>query len=112
MGKYGNKKTTVDGVTYDSKKEAQRGAELRLMERAGLISHLRTQVRYILIPAQRRDGKLVEREAAYVADFVYTDNKTGETIVEDVKSPATRTAVYRLKKKMLYWEYGIAIKEV
>lgn len=110
MSKYGNRKTTVDGVTYDSAKEARRGAELRLMQRAGLIQDLARQVRYTLIPAQRRNGKVVERAATYTADFVYTQN--GETVVEDVKSPATRTQVYKLKKKLMLWEYGIEVKEI
>ena len=111
MSKYGNRKTTVDGVTYDSAKEARRGVELRLMERAGLISDLCAQVRYTLIPAQRRDGKVVERAATYVADFVYKDSN-GATVVEDVKSPATRTDVYKLKKKLMLWRFGIEVKEV
>lgn len=110
QSKYRNRKTTVDGVTYDSAKEARRGAELRLMERAGLISDLCAQVRYTLIPAQKRNGKVVERAATYIADFVYEQN--GETVVEDVKSPATRTDLYKLKKKLMLWEYGIEIKEV
>lgn len=110
QSKYRNRKTTVDGVTYDSAKEARRGAELRLMERAGLISDLCAQVRYTLIPAQKRDGKVVERAATYIADFVYKQN--GETVVEDVKSPATRTDLYKLKKKLMLWEFGIEIKEV
>ena len=110
MSKYGNRKTVVDGVVYDSAKEARRGAELLLMERAGLISDLQAQVKYILIPAQRQRGKVVERAATYIADFVYKQN--GETIVEDVKSPATRTDVYRLKKKIMLYKYGIRIKEV
>ena len=110
VSKYGNRKTTVDGVTYDSAKEARRGAELRLMERAGLISNLCAQVKYVLIPAQKRNGKVIERAATYTADFVYTEN--GQTVVEDVKSPATRTDVYRLKKKLMLWEFGIEVKEV
>ena len=108
--KYHNRKTTVDGVVYDSAKEARRGAELRLMEKAGLISNLQAQVKFTLIPAQRQRGKVVERAATYIADFVYTEN--GKTVVEDVKSPATRTDVYRLKKKLMLYKFGIAIKEV
>jgi hypothetical protein len=110
QSKYRNRKTTVDGVTYDSAKEARRGAELRLLERAGKIQDLCAQVKYTLIPAQKRDGKVIERAVTYIADFVYKEN--GETVVEDVKSPATRTPVYRLKKKLLLWEYGIQVREV
>ena len=74
MSKYGNRRTTVDGVTYDSAKEARRGAELRLMERAGVISDLCAQVKFILIPAQKQGGKVVERAVTYIADFVYTQD--------------------------------------
>ena len=108
MNKYRNRKTVLDGVTYDSAKEARRGAELRLMERAGLIQDLCAQVKYILIPAQKRDGKLIERPVTYVADFVYTEN--GETVVEDVKG--VRTKEYIIKRKLMLWEYGLRIKEV
>ena len=110
MTKYRNRKTTVDGVTYDSAKEARRGAELRLMERAGLISDLCAQVRYELIPAQKRNGKVVERPVYYIADFVYVQD--GETVVEDTKSPATRTPQYIIKRKLMLWEYGIQVKEI
>jgi hypothetical protein len=110
VNKYHNRKTVLDGVEYDSAKEARRGAELRLMEKAGLIKDLCAQVKYILIPAQKRDGKTVERPVTYIADFVYTEN--GETVVEDVKSPATRTKEYVIKRKLMLWEYGLQIKEV
>jgi hypothetical protein len=108
--KYRNRKTTVDGVTYDSAKEARRGAELRLMERAGLISDLCAHVRYELIPAQKRNGKVVERPVYYIADFVYVQD--GETVVEDTKSPATRTPQYIIKRKLMLWEYGLQVKEI
>lgn len=110
MTKYRNRKTTVDCVTYDSAKEARRGAELRLMERAGLISDLCAQVRYELIPAQKRNGKVVERPVYYIADFVYVQD--GETVVEDTKSPATRTPQYIIKRKLMLWEYGIQVQEI
>ena len=80
------------------------------MERAGIISNLQAQVKFILIPAQRQGDKVVERAATYIADFMYTEN--GKTVVEDVKSPATRTDVYRLKKKLMLYKFGIEIKEV
>ena len=107
MSKYGNRKTTWNGVEYDSAKEARRAAELRLMQRAGIISDLREQVKFELIPAQRRDGK-TERPVNYIADFVYTEN--GETVVEDVKG--MRTKEYIIKRKLMLWEFGIVVKEV
>lgn len=94
---------------YASRKEHRRANELRLMQRAGLISDLREQVPYLLIPAQRSaNGKLLERACSYVADFVYTD-KDGKTIVEDTKG--IRTDVYRIKRKLMLHVHGIQITE-
>ena len=103
MGKYKNVKTTIDGITFDSKKESARYAELKLLARSGLIQNLRLQVPYELIPKQPG-----ERAVKYIADFVYTEN--GETVVEDVKG--VRTDVYRLKKKLMLKVHGLRIKEV
>ena len=119
QGKYGNKKTTVDGITFDSQKEAKRYKELSLMDRSGMISDLQMQVKYVLIPAQREPdtigkkgglhkGKLIEREVSYVADFVYQEN--GHTVVEDTKG--FRTKDYLLKRKMMLYFHGIKIREV
>ena len=110
MSKYGNRKTVVDGIQYDSVREAKRGAELRLMERTGIISDLQRQAKYTLIPAQKRGGRTVERPVTYIADFQYTEN--GETVVEDVKSPATRTPQYIIKRKLMLWEFGIQVREI
>lgn len=109
--KYGNRKTTLNGVEFDSHKEAQRYAQLRLLERAGKISNLRRQVKYVLIPAQRDEkGKLLERECSYVADHVYFDLALGKVVVEDVKG--VRTEAYKIKKKLMLWVHGIVISEV
>ena len=78
------------------------------MERAGAIRDLQRQVRYELIPAFDCDGKHY-RSATYIADFVYTDVKTGKKIVEDVKG--MRTDVYKLKAKMFAYRYGVSILE-
>jgi hypothetical protein len=108
--KYGNRKTTMNGVEFDSHKEAQRYAQLRLLERAGEISNLRRQVKYALIPAQRdAKGELLERECSYVADFVYFDLALGREVVEDAKG--YRTDTFKLKKKMMLWFHGIQITE-
>lgn len=114
--KYGNER--VGG--HASKKEHYRAAQLRLMERAGLISDLREQVSYELIPAQYgecgkdfkgRDTRvLLERPCRYVADFVYTDRATGQTVVEDTKG--VRTKEYIIKRKLMLLVHGIRIKEV
>lgn len=106
--KYHAKKTTVDGITFDSKREADRYLVLKGMEEDGLISDLRRQVRYELVPAFDVDGRHY-RPVYYVADFVYVDKETGKTVVEDVKG--MRTDVYRLKSKLFARRYGMSIKE-
>ena len=108
MSKYRNQKTQWNGNIYDSKKEARRHAELLLLQRAGKISELDTQVRFELLPAQRIDGKVVERAVSYVADFVYKQN--GLRVVEDTKG--YRTKDYILKRKMMLYFHGIRIKEI
>ena len=108
MAKYKNKKDFVDGHTFDSKKEAKRYYELRLLEKAGKITNLRMQVKFVLIPSQKIDGKVVERECAYKADFVYQEN--GQTVVEDTKGFRTRD--YIIKRKMMLYIHGIRIKEI
>lgn len=106
--KYGSKKITVDGIEFDSQKEAHRYCELRLMERGGLIQDLKQQVEFELIPSQRYDGKVVERPCKYVADFVYKEN--GQIIVEDTKGFKTKD--YIIKRKLMLYLCGIRIKEV
>lgn len=110
VSKYNSKKTVVDGQTFDSKKEANRYKELRLLEKAGAIKDLRMQVKFTLIPAQRDEatGKVVERECSYKADFVYEED--GKTVVEDVKG--FRTKEYIIKRKLLLYQYGIIIREI
>ena len=102
--KFSAKKVIIDGITFDSQKEARRYNELRLLERAGEIKDLELQPRFLLQDAFKRAGK-THRKIEYVADFRYT-NASGEQIVEDVKSPPTRKhPVYRLKKKLLLKRY-------
>lgn len=125
--KYKNKKIEVDGIVYDSKKEMQRHQHLLLKEEAGAIKDLKTQVKYILIPAQYetvtrygkkgqrlKDGKkLLEKEIAYIADFQYFDVEQDRTIVEDVKSKITRkNPLYVAKRKMMLYFHGIRIREI
>ncbi len=111
MSKYGARKVTYDGKTFDSQKEAQRYAELRLLERGKVIEDLKCQESFQLIPNQYDEtGKLIERAVKYVADFVYTDNKTGQKVVEDTKG--FKTKEYIIKRKLMLKEYGIRIREV
>lgn len=98
----------MDGITFDSKREADRYLVLKGMEEDGLIGDLRRQVRYELVPAFDVDGKHY-RPVYYVADFVYVDKETGNEVVEDVKG--MRTDVYKLKSKLFARRYGKAIKE-
>ena len=94
---------------YASRKEHRRANELKLLQRAGIIKHLREQVTYELIPTQRDvNGKVIERACSYVADFVYTD-KDGNLVVEDTKG--MRTEVYRIKRKLMLHVHGIRILE-
>ena len=109
--KFRNRKVKLYGITFDSMKEAHRYNELLMLLRAGEINNLETQVPFTLIPNQRdADGRVIERAVVYKADFVYQEN--GKMIVEDVKSPVTRTAEYVIKRKLLLWKYGIRIREV
>ena len=119
--KYNAKSVEYDGIKFDSQKEALRYKELSYLLSEGIITDLRRQVKYVLIPTQREPdtigarggvnhGKLLERECSYIADFVYTVVETGETIVEDTKG--FRTKEYAIKKKLMLFVYGIQIKEV
>lgn len=123
--KYLNKKQIVNGIEFQSRKEARRYQDLVLLLNAGQISDLRLQVPYELIPAQKepptigsrggvKPGKTIERACIYVADFVYKD-EFGRTVVEDVKGYRGNTGAYsifRIKKKLMLWRHGISVKEV
>lgn len=120
--KYHSKKTEIDGIIFDSSKEARRYAELKILEKAGEIKDLILQERFELLPTQRepdiigprggiKKGEVIEKGVYYTADFSYT-TKTGERVVEDVKSPASRTQQYILRRKMMLFFHGIRIKEV
>ena len=104
--KYHAKKTTVDGITFDSRREADRYLVLKGMEDDGAIEDLRRQVRYELVPAFDVDG-MHYRPVYYVADFVYVED--GKEVVEDVKG--MRTDEYRLKSKLFARRYGVSIRE-
>lgn len=122
----GNRKASYKGMIFDSERELRRYIELELMEKAGAISDLQTQVRFELIPAQyaevltgehyKRGEKkgqpktkkvCIEKSVDYVADFVYMQN--GERVVEDAKGH--RTEKYIIKRKLMLWVHGIRVKE-
>lgn len=126
--KYGNKKVVVDGIEFDSKKEAQRYCELKLMQRAGVISELQLQKDFELIPAQfesferygkngqrLRDGRrCVEKSCVYKADFAYM--KDGQLVVEDVKGyrdpQSAGYAKFVIKRKLMLHLFGIKVQEI
>lgn len=104
--KYHNRKTIVDGITFDSKAEAERYKELKRLEIMGVIKGLELQKPYRLCKGRWENGKPFS--ISYKADFVYTLD--GDVIVEDVKG--YRTEAYQLKKKLMRAVYGIEITEV
>lgn len=124
--KYGNRKAVIDGITFDSEREAHRYTELKILEKAGKITGLQLQREFELIPAQRehtneiyekgpnkgrfKPEKLLERKCSYVADFVYWDLENNCMVVEDAKG--MRTKEYIIKRKLMLYKYGIKIKEV
>lgn len=108
QNKYRNKKTTYDGITFDSKKEANHYLALKQMERLGIIQELKMQVKFELQPSFKVNEETI-RSINYYADFTYYQD--GKLIVEDVKG--VRTKEYKLKKKMLLYKYkDIEFKEV
>ena len=106
--KYNATKITIDGIKYDSKKEAARGQELKMLERAGIIKDLQLQPEFTLQESFKYQGK-TERKITYIADFMY-EEKNGQIVVEDVKSEITKTPVYRVKRKLFLKKYGEQIK--
>ena len=127
MNKYHNKKvTSYDGIQHDSKKEARRWCELKLLQKAGKISELQRQVEFELIPAQYEtyeryskkgeklaDGmRTVERKCCYRADFVYTEN--GQRVVEDTKGykRGSAYAIFAIKRKLMLYVHKVRIREV
>lgn len=107
--KYGNKRTTVSGLVFESKQEAKRYVELMTLQNAGLISNLQRQVKFLLIPKQRCPSGKTERACEYIADFTYFDSK-GNAIVEDVKGVKTRD--YVIKRKLMLQTHGVEITEI
>lgn len=108
--KYGNRKCTMDGISFDSVKEKNHYCDLKYLLLTGEISDLEVHKPFELQEAFRAaDGKWI-RAIIYEADFVYKD-KDGKTVIEDVKSKATKTPAYNIKKKMMAYK-GLIITEV
>jgi hypothetical protein len=105
QAKFKNVKTVIDGVKFDSKAEARRHEHLKLLVKIGEITNLELQPCYDIVV----NGTKVCR---YIADFRYVRTSDQTTVVEDVKSPASKTPVYRLKNKLLKALLGINITEI
>ena len=108
--KYGNKKTKIGEITFDSKREAERWGHLCLLQRAGRISGLRRQVSFELAPSVKFDGSVRAKPALrYVADFEYVE--AGARVVEDVKSPATaKKEAFVIKRHLMKTVHGIDVR--
>ena len=110
MSKYNSRKTVIDGITFDSKKEAKRYIELKKKQDEGEITDLRLQVPFELVPSFtiEIDGKKRRRRnIRYIADFVYYENC--QKVIEDVKG--RKTDIYKLKKKLFEYKFNTTIKE-
>lgn len=108
--KFGNVPVVVDGIRFDSAREAKRWGELRLLEMGGEISNLSRQVTF---PLEGRDGPILtdsgKQQRNYVADFHYFDKRNGAWVIEDAKGFATKD--YKLKKSILAAQ-GVEIIEI
>lgn len=103
--KYGNVMTTVHGIEFASKKEARRYQDLLLLEKAGEICNLFVQRPFPIVV----NGVPI---CSYIADFTYSEIPSGRYVIEDVKSPASKTPVYRLKKKLMVAVHALEITEI
>ena len=120
--KYYSHKVVVDGETFDSKKEYQFYLSLLRRQELGEVKDVRRQVKFVLIPTQReepilmkrtgklKEGRVIERECSYIADFVYEDCKSGKIEVVDTKGYKTKD--YIIKRKLMLFLNGIRVKEV
>ena len=110
--KYGNRRCSMDGFTFDSVKEMNHYADLKYLQLTGVISGLELQKPFVLQEAFRDLNGKWQREIRYIADFYYYDNEKKEWVIEDVKSSATKyNSVYKIKKKMMLYK-GLEIREV
>lgn len=126
FAKYRAKKVVIDGIQFDSKKEAERYLVLKYKEKNGEIEDLQLQVPFVLIPTQYEKAvtytpkrhkekivkKILEQKVVYIADFVYTED--GEIVVEDVKGykNSTAYAVFVIKRKLMLFIHGIKVREI
>lgn len=111
MNKYKAKKVMLDGIVFDSGREAKRYSELKLLERAGVIRNLALQVPFMLAPACKFAGESRATPAVrYFADFCYFDIAKAMPVVEDVKSPVTaKLSTFRLKRHLMKTVCGVEL---
>lgn len=102
LNKYRNIKINIDGIKFDSKREAERYAELKIMEKAKLITDLELQPKFVLQEGFKYQGKK-EKPITYIADFKYKE-LSGTVVVEDVKGVATKD--FNNKRKMFLYQHG------
>ena len=102
QSKYKNKKVLIDGIEFDSRLEANRYFQLKILEKAKEIKDLRRQVKFELQESYKKNNKRIQ-SINYVADFVYYDFRKNKTIVEDTKG--FKTEIYKLKKKIFEYKY-------
>lgn len=107
--KYFSKKVIIDGIKFDSKKEGEYYQKLKTLEKEGKIKNLELQKEYELQPSFKINNK-TRRKTTYRADFSYITTEDDKIHVVDVKG--FRTEVYRLKKKMFEYKYGIELEEI
>ena len=111
MNKFGAIKTEVNGLKFDSKAEARRYGQLLDLSRAGLITGLTMQVPFELAPGVKLAGaKRAKPPLRYIADFVYSDTKWGQIVVEDVKGVIT--PLFRVKQHLMKSVHGIDVRVV
>lgn len=103
MTKYHNKKTVINGITFDSRREAERYVELKVLQKKGLITQLELQPKFLLQKGFKYRGK-TQSAITYKADFRYIDLETNTYVVEDVKGMVTQA--FAIKKKMFLATYG------
>ena len=113
MNKFNAKKIKLNNETFDSKKEYKRYCELLILLRAGKISNLERQKKFLLIETQIKKDGTKEWPVYYVADFTYIDSK-GNRIIEDVKGLKKGSAyqLFIIKRKLMLLKYRIEIKEI
>lgn len=109
QSKYKNKKVVYNGIKFDSKKEMAYYIKLKMLEEKGKIKELELQKTYELQPSFKVNGKTY-RKITYKADFSYVSTEDDKLHIVDTKG--FRTEVYKLKRKMFAYKYGIEIEEI